>query len=84
MDGWKGNGLRVAWEHHFLVFPARPGRIDGRMAPWVLGWFWAETTTCEIIDADARFFFHVWVCEQGLFLWQRVTFFSLFETEFKV
>lgn len=57
MDGWKGKGLRVVREHHFLVFPARPDRIDGRMALWVLGWFWAETTTCEIIDADVRFFF---------------------------
>jgi hypothetical protein len=36
---------------------SRPDRIDGRMALWFLGGFRAETTTCEIIDADASPFF---------------------------
>lgn len=35
----------------------RPDRIDGRTALWFLGGFWAETTTCEIIDADVSLFY---------------------------
>lgn len=62
-----------------------PDRIDGRMALWFLGGFWAETTTCEIITQMFRFFFTLGFlnkacsCDRG-----SQYFFLLHEIEFKV
>jgi hypothetical protein len=60
VEGWKGKG----------------SSLIGLTAEWpfgFLGGFWAETTTCEIIDADVSLFFFTlgflnkaYSCDRGL------------------